>query len=64
MDVKDYICPECGAPMRFADEEVLVCTNSSCNYSIEVDDYDDDEDEKYSDLYPTKEEYETGEYDD
>ena len=47
-----YICEECGAEMKFGDpmETVLVCPE--CGYSIDVDDYDDEDD----DDYPTREE--------
>jgi len=34
-----YICPECGAEMEFADDDVLVCP--TCNYSCDKDDYTD-----------------------
>ena len=37
-DSKRYTCSQCGASMRFADEEVLDCP--SCRYSIDFDDYD------------------------
>lgn len=57
--VSDYTCPECGGKMEFADDEVLVC--EECGYSIDVDDYDDDE--SYEELYPSKEDV-TGEYED
>lgn len=42
-----YICPECGAKMEKADEEVVVCP--SCQYWIEIKDYGHEHD--YDDYY-------------
>lgn len=53
-----YICPECGEPMIFEDEEIcdiLVCEN--CGFSEELEHYGFTE-EQYAALYPTKEELE------
>lgn len=50
-------CPECGGNMRFVDDEVMMC--DKCKWSCEYEDLDDNE--KYEDLYPTREEV-TGEY--
>ncbi|MCI9004412.1 MAG: hypothetical protein HFH39_04060 [Lachnospiraceae bacterium] len=41
----DYYCIECGAPMEAADDTVLVCT--SCGHSVDIDDYNDEEEDYY-----------------
>ena len=50
---RNYTCPECDGTMHFADDEVLVC--DVCGYSIDVDYYDEEIEER-STSYPTREE--------
>lgn len=52
-----YVCEQCGAKMIFEDEkerDVLVCTNSECSYSTDLDHYGFT-DEEYEAQYPSKE---------
>lgn len=51
-----YICPECGGLMEFEDEweDTLIC--SHCGHSVELEKYGCEGDEKYENLYPTREE--------
>ena len=46
-----YICSECGSVMEFEDEweDTLVC------HSIDLDEYGCEGDEKYENVYPTRE---------
>lgn len=52
----EYICSECGGLMEFEDEweDTLVCLH--CGHSIGLDEYGCEGDEKYENLYPTREE--------
>lgn len=51
-----YICPECGELMEFEDkwEDTLVCAH--CGHSMDLEEYGCEGDEKYENLYPTREE--------
>ena len=51
-----YICFECGGLMEFEDEweDTLVC--SHCDHSVDLEEYGCEGDEKYENLYPTREE--------
>lgn len=59
----EYICHECGKLMEFEDEweETLVCPH--CGHSVDLEEYGCEGDEKYENLYPTREEL-LGESDD
>ena len=50
-----YICSECGSVMEFEDEweDTLVCPH--CGHSIDLDEYGCEGDEKYENVYPTRE---------
>ena len=50
----EYVCPECGAAMKWEDdhEEVLICPE--CGYESELDRYGFGDDSEYEALYPTK----------
>lgn len=52
----EYICSECGGLMEFEDEweDTLVCLH--CGHSIDLEEYGCEGDEKYENLYPTREE--------
>ena len=52
----EYICSECGRLMEFEDEweDTLVCPD--CGHSIDLEEYGCEGDEKYENLYPTREE--------
>lgn len=52
----EYICSECGELMEFEDEweDTLVCPY--CGHSIGLEEYGCEGDEKYENLYPTREE--------
>ena len=52
----EYTCSVCGKLMNFEDEwrDTLVCFH--CGHSIDLDDYGCEGDEKYENLYPTREE--------
>ena len=51
-----YICSECGRVMEFEDEwkDTLVC--SHCGHSVDLDEYGCEGDNKYENVYPTREE--------
>lgn len=51
-----YTCSECGKQMEFEDEweDTLVCAH--CGHSVNLDDYGSEGDEKYENLYPTRDE--------
>lgn len=53
---REYICSKCGKLMEFEDEweDVLVCPH--CGHSVELEKYGCEDDEKYENLYPTREE--------
>ena len=50
-----YICSECGSVMEFEGEreDTLVCPH--CGHSIDLDEYGCEGDEKYENVYPTRE---------
>lgn len=48
----EYICSECGGLMEW--EDTLVCPH--CGHSIGLEEYGCEGDEKYENLYPTREE--------
>lgn len=56
MLTQNYICPECGAKMKWETEweDILVC--ESCGSSMDSEMYGLDSDEEYEKLYPTEEE--------
>lgn len=67
MDGK-YICSECGKLLEFENEweDILICPH--CGNSLDLDEYGCEGDEKFENLYPTREEIlgietnEVGEY--
>ena len=56
MESGTYICSECGNVMEFEDkwEDTLVCPH--CGHSVDLDDYGCEGDNKYENVYPTREE--------
>ena len=62
MEDGEYICSECGKLMEFDEwEETLVCPH--CGHSVDLEEYGCEGDEKYENLYTTREEL-LGESDD
>lgn len=58
LETGNYPCPRCKKPMVFEDEkwrDVLVCTDPTCGYSCNLDDYGKTDDE-IENSYPTREE--------
>ena len=54
IDFNEYFCYECGAVMKKADEEVLVCPK--CGHSVNIDDYVTEE-EDYKEFYNSHSKY-------
>ena len=49
-----YICDECGAKMKFADDDTLWCPK--CGNEVDYDHYGYADEDEYNAAYPTREE--------
>lgn len=54
LETEDYICPECGAKMEFADDITLWCPK--CGTEVDYDHYGFADEDEYDAAYPTREE--------